>query len=81
MFKIPRISSHNFDKLEHNGVVSMQDVPDYFSLIAKQQCLVDVAKSSEVIPFTSIDEIGAAPKASSHYLDFETFIPANPNRC
>jgi len=78
VFHIPRLSSADFDSLEHSGIVSMKDVPNNFRLNPKQRRVVDAAKSGKVYRSPQLVKMlpPLAPPVS--YLDFETFSPGIP---
>jgi hypothetical protein len=78
VFYIPRISSGDFDKLEHSGIVSMKNVPDNFPLTPKQKRVVDSAKSGKICRSAELVKIVPPLAPPSNYLDFETFSPAIP---
>ena len=81
VFRIPRLSTADFDELESFGVVSMRDVPKNFPLNPKQQRVVDAAKSGTVWRSPELAKLLpllAPPPAIS---DFETFQPSNPDLC
>ncbi|HEY6261259.1 MAG TPA: DUF2779 domain-containing protein [Nitrospiraceae bacterium] len=78
IFRLPRISTSEFQQLEGLGVVSMRDIPDDFPLKAKQRRVVDAAKSGEVYRSPELANMLQLLAPPMSYLDFETFSPAIP---
>jgi len=78
VFRIPRISSADFDELESLDVISMQDVPNSFPLTPKQRRVVDAAKSGKVYRSPKLAKLLTPLEPPANYLDFETFSPAIP---
>jgi hypothetical protein len=78
VFRIPRISTADFDELESFGVVSMRDVPKNFPLTPQQRRVVNAAKSAEAYRSPELAKFLPLLTPPTSYLDFETFSPAIP---